>query len=89
MIDWVVQMDIPDTIENYVHRVGRTARYKHNGSSLIFVGEGERDFINLLKEKEIPVHRIMQNPTKYFKIESSLRSMCTEHGEIKYLAQKN
>ena len=28
MIDWVIQLDIPEDVETYVHRVGRTARYR-------------------------------------------------------------
>ena len=26
-LDWVFQMDCPEDVEAYIHRVGRTARY--------------------------------------------------------------
>ncbi len=26
-LNWVVQMDCPENVEAYIHRVGRTARY--------------------------------------------------------------
>merc|ERR1712050_32684 len=36
-VDWVVQVDAPEDKSNYIHRVGRTARYKSGGKSLLFV----------------------------------------------------
>lgn len=39
MIDWVIQFDIPENTETYVHRVGRTARFKYEGKSLTFISE--------------------------------------------------
>lgn len=27
-VDWVLQMDCPEDVAMYIHRVGRTARYK-------------------------------------------------------------
>jgi ATP-dependent RNA helicase DDX10/DBP4 len=26
-VEWVLQMDCPEDVETYIHRVGRTARY--------------------------------------------------------------
>jgi ATP-dependent RNA helicase DDX10/DBP4 len=88
MVDWVVQLDIPEDVETYVHRVGRTARFKYEGKSLAFVAEHEMEFVNKLKERNINVHKIVQNPDKYFRIESSLQSICSEHQDVKYLAQR-
>lgn len=39
LVDWVIQIDIPDNPNIYVHRVGRTARYKSEGRSLVLVSE--------------------------------------------------
>ena len=34
------------------------------------------------------MHKITQNPEKYFDIEASLQSICSEHQDVKYLAQR-
>jgi ATP-dependent RNA helicase DDX10/DBP4 len=31
-VDWVVQVDAPEGVNEYVHRVGRTARYRSGGT---------------------------------------------------------
>ena len=62
LVDWVIQFDIPDQIDTYVHRVGRTARYKSEGRSLVFVSEHERPFVEELHKKGINLHKINQNP---------------------------
>ena len=38
-VDWVIQMDAPEQADIYVHRVGRTARYRSEGKGLLFVTE--------------------------------------------------
>jgi ATP-dependent RNA helicase DDX10/DBP4 len=40
-VDWVLQMDTPDHPDTYVHRVGRTARYRSEGRSLLLLTESE------------------------------------------------
>ncbi len=45
-------------------------------------------FVDNLKAKHIKVHKIVQNMEKYFRIDSSLRSICSEHQDVKYLAQR-
>ncbi len=40
-IDLVVNFDVPHDAEDYVHRVGRTARAKANGVALTFINEEE------------------------------------------------
>ena len=48
-VNWVVQFDIPQNAENFVHRCGRTARAGHDGNSLVFLMENEIEYIEFLK----------------------------------------
>ncbi len=48
-VDYVVNYDLPDQKETYVHRVGRTGRGREKGSAVSFCSEGEK---NLLAEIE-------------------------------------
>ena len=36
-VDWVLQMDCPEDVPAYIHRVGRTARYVSGGMLLAFL----------------------------------------------------
>ena len=42
-VDWVLQVDCPEGKDNYIHRVGRTARYKAAGHSLLFLMPSEEE----------------------------------------------
>lgn len=44
----IIQYDAPTSSEEYVHRVGRTARFGKSGESLLFVVPAECGFINYL-----------------------------------------
>ena len=56
-IDLVINYDVPGDAEDYVHRVGRTARASAEGVALTFVGiEEQQKFgrIEQLIESEVP-----------------------------------
>ena len=36
-VDWVIQADCPENTDTYIHRVGRTARYRKAGKSLLIL----------------------------------------------------
>src|SRR5690554_2258838 len=42
-IDLVINYDVPNDAEDYVHRVGRTARAKSTGVALTFISDQEMD----------------------------------------------
>ena len=56
-VDMVINYDLPDKAENYVHRVGRTGRGRNRGQAISFVSEQEK---NLLEEIEGYVHKKIQ-----------------------------
>ena len=45
-VEVVVNYDLPDTAENYVHRVGRTGRGDQKGSAISFCSLEEREVLN-------------------------------------------
>lgn len=58
-IEFVVQYSCPSTIEDYVHRSGRTARIEHKGSSLIFLLPSESNFLkHIQKELEANLEQL-------------------------------
>lgn len=47
-VDWVIQVDCPEDVATYIHRVGRTARYKSKGNALLFLLTSELKFLQQL-----------------------------------------
>ncbi|VDO11356.1 unnamed protein product [Rodentolepis nana] len=60
-VDWVVQFDCPKQLDDYIHRVGRTARAERRGRALMFLLPSEVGIIKLLNERNIQI-RQMQIP---------------------------
>jgi ATP-dependent RNA helicase DeaD len=57
-IDHVVNFDLPEDPETYVHRVGRTGRAGERGRAVTFVTETERgDFQELKRKARVPFRR--------------------------------
>jgi ATP-dependent RNA helicase RhlE len=55
----VVNFDMPDAPESYIHRVGRTARAEAVGDAVTFVTpEEEMDFRSIERAVRRPIHRI-------------------------------
>ncbi|EGG18827.1 putative RNA helicase [Cavenderia fasciculata] len=87
-VDWVIQMDCPDDIATYIHRVGRTARNNTEGNSLTVLLPTEKPFIKLMEKQNIH-HQILEtNPEKSINIQPKLAAILSEKVDLKYLAQK-
>lgn len=60
-VNYVINYDLPDKAENYVHRVGRTGRGVNKGVALSFCAEDEKERLAEIQQflnKEIEVIRI-------------------------------
>jgi ATP-dependent RNA helicase RhlE len=60
-VDFVVNYDLPEVVENYVHRVGRTGRGKKKGQAISFCSLDEKEILGEIEEflgKEITVLEI-------------------------------
>ncbi|ORZ40199.1 P-loop containing nucleoside triphosphate hydrolase protein [Catenaria anguillulae PL171] len=89
-VNWVVQLDAPDSVETYIHRVGRTARYQDGGNALMFLLPSEEEaMIAALADKASNLRRLKVNPAKSQSIKPQLQALCTQYVELKYLAQRS
>ena len=88
-INWVVQFDCPEDTNAYIHRVGRTARYKKGGESLLFLLPSEEEsMIDQLKERKIPINKIEINPSRVRSIEDRVAALCASDMDLKQRAQR-
>ncbi|KAN0041165.1 hypothetical protein ACTFIV_003701 [Dictyostelium citrinum] len=89
-VEWVIQVDCPDDIETYIHRVGRTARNDASGQSITILLPSEKDGMVSLMEKQKMKYEILEpNPEKLVSIDSKLSGFLSEKTDLKYLAQKS
>jgi ATP-dependent RNA helicase DDX10/DBP4 len=88
-VDFVIQVDCPEDVDTYIHRVGRTARYNREGRGVIFLAPSEEEgMLSRLEAKKVPVEIINVRQKKKQSIKSQLVHMCFKDPALKYLAQK-
>ncbi|KAH3679928.1 hypothetical protein WICMUC_000671 [Wickerhamomyces mucosus] len=88
-IDWVIQVDAPEDVDTYIHRVGRAARFGKSGKSLLMLTPSEEEaFLKRLESKKIEVNKLNIKQSKKKSIRSQLQALCFQDPELKYLGQK-
>lgn len=88
-VDWVVQVDCPEDVDTYIHRVGRTARYERDGKAVLFLEPSEEaGMLKRLELKKVPINKITVKESKKKSIKDQLQSMCFSNPDLKYLGQK-
>ncbi|EGC38307.1 hypothetical protein DICPUDRAFT_76134 [Dictyostelium purpureum] len=89
-VEWVIQVDCPDDIETYIHRIGRTARNNATGQAITILLPSEKEAMTALLEKQKMKYEVLEpNPEKLVSIDSQLSGFLSEKTELKYLAQKS
>jgi ATP-dependent RNA helicase RhlE len=66
-MDYVINYDLPEDPENYVHRCGRTGRGNRRGQALSFCSSGERELLVNIEEytgEEIEQYEIHEDDYK-------------------------
>lgn len=88
-VDWVVQADCPEDVATYVHRVGRTARFRSNGRAMLFLGPGkEAKFLDRLQARGITPNKVRINPARMAGIAPRIAATVASNKELKMLAQR-
>jgi ATP-dependent RNA helicase RhlE len=65
-VDLVVNYDLPEIPENYVHRVGRTGRGGNRGKAISFCAKEEEDYLKAIEEFiTVPISRASVTKREY------------------------
>ncbi|XP_072332896.1 probable ATP-dependent RNA helicase DDX10 [Scyliorhinus torazame] len=88
-VNWVLQLDCPEDANTYIHRAGRTARYKEGGEALlILLPSEEKAMVKQLEEKKIPINKIKINPGKLTNVQAKLEAFLAQEQDLKERAQR-
>jgi len=87
-VDWVVQVDAPEDRDMYIHRAGRTARYRSGGKSLLLLtpSEEKKGFVQLLNK--LPLKKLSINPNKAAIVTQRAASLVAANVKLHQLAKK-
>jgi ATP-dependent RNA helicase DDX55/SPB4 len=67
-VDWIIQYDPPQDSDQFVHRIGRTARAGRSGKSLIYLMKNEESYADFLIKKQVKMElleNVKDAPLKY------------------------
>ncbi|KAF8669065.1 hypothetical protein HU200_051387 [Digitaria exilis] len=89
-VDWVVQVDCPESTDIYIHRVGRTARYNKKGKSLMFLCPEEEAMLEKLKatESKIPIHIRKPKAEQLEQISQNIASVLVKFPNLQQLGKR-
>lgn len=88
-VDWVVQLDCPEDLNTYIHRVGRTARLDRPGRSIMVLMPNERDYLlPRLSKKNIPIEEVPTRDKHLFWVQDSIQSLLARDPELKEEAKR-
>ncbi|EZA61622.1 putative ATP-dependent RNA helicase DDX10 [Ooceraea biroi] len=87
-VNWVIQMDCPEDVNAYIHRVGRTARFKSGGESLLVLLPSEEAMVEKLEQRKIPINMIQINPNKLQSPHRKLEALLAASVPLKESAQR-
>ena len=87
-VDWVVQYDPPESIKEYIHRVGRAARAGASGKALILLHSNEKMFLSHLRKSKVPINEVSFPEHKLLSIEKVMETMLLENRKLQKLAKE-
>ncbi|KAM3722069.1 putative ATP-dependent RNA helicase [Dirofilaria immitis] len=89
-VDLVLQLDCPVDVDDYIHRVGRTARMDAKGEAiLVLTPTQEQAMLARLQEKNIPITKISVNENRIMDISKRLQSVIAQYPGMKEFAQRS
>ncbi|KAH8306572.1 hypothetical protein KR018_001088 [Drosophila ironensis] len=89
-VNWVVQLDCPEDVAQYIHRAGRSARNKSRGECLLVLTPSEEEhMIGALKEQlKVDLRCVQIDPKKLFSPRVKIEAYLAQFPELRATAQR-
>ena len=86
-VDWIVQYDPPEDPNEYIHRVGRTARgVDGEGRALLFLLPSELGFLKYLRQQKVNLNEYTFSAKKVANVQSQLEKFIETNHQLYVLA---
>ncbi|XP_037943380.1 probable ATP-dependent RNA helicase DDX10 [Teleopsis dalmanni] len=88
-VNWVMQLDCPDGVTQYIHRAGRSARNKARGESLLVLLPSEENaMVEELNNRNIKIRKVHIDPNKLLSLRIKIEAFLAQNIELKQSAQR-
>lgn len=89
-VNWVLQLDCPEDVSQYIHRAGRSARNKSRGECLLVLTPSEEEhMIAALKEQlNVDIRCVHIDPKKLFSPRVKIEAFLAQFPELRASAQR-
>lgn len=88
-IDWIIQFDPPQDSDQYIHRIGRTARAGKEGESLILLQEHEFAYVEFLKSRKVTILPLPEiEPVEYSEVKTCVQELMLKDKDVIEKSQK-
>uniref|UniRef100_A0A240PLY5 ATP-dependent RNA helicase n=1 Tax=Anopheles epiroticus TaxID=199890 RepID=A0A240PLY5_9DIPT len=88
-VNWVVQMDCPEDVVQYIHRAGRTARLNTSGENLLVLLPHEASaMLDSLEKSKIPIKEIQIDERQLFSPLPKIQSFLAQYPDLKESAKR-
>jgi ATP-dependent RNA helicase RhlE len=86
-ISHVINYDMPDTVDAYTHRIGRTGRAEQSGEAFTFVGREDEALVRRIEK--VLGERIERRQLPGFDYNASLPERASRQGQPRSNGQRN
>ncbi|EDV92249.1 probable ATP-dependent RNA helicase DDX10 [Drosophila grimshawi] len=89
-VNWVLQLDCPEDVSQYIHRAGRSARNKSHGECLLVMTPNEEEhMIGALREQlNVEIKSVHIDPKKLFSPRVKIEAFLAQFPELRASAQR-
>ncbi|EDW66402.1 uncharacterized protein Dvir_GJ15571 [Drosophila virilis] len=89
-VNWVLQLDCPEDVSQYIHRAGRSARNKARGECLLVLTPSEEEhMIGTLREQlHLDIRCVHIDPKKLFSPRVKIEAFLAQFPELRASAQR-